>query len=131
MVIDTSALLAVLFNEPERHHYNELVAAAPVRLISAGTYLETGIVIQARYGKLGMLSLKLFLTSAEIEIMPLDKEQSDIAAVAYASFGKGLHPAGLNFGDCISYALAKKRGEPLLFKGNDFPKTDITSVTHG
>jgi len=131
VVIDTSALCAVLLDEPERHHFNELIASRPVRLISTGTYLETAIVIQARFGEKGMVSLQLYLSSAGIEIPAFDIEQAEIAAGAYSSFGKGKHPAGLNFGDCMSYALAKQTGEPLLFKGDDFRKTDIPSVTHG
>ena len=131
MVIDTSALLAILFDEPERHHFNELIASISKRRISAGSYIESSIVMLARYGKQGVLSLKLLLSAAGIEIVPLDSEQSEIAAEAYSQFGKGLHPANLNFGDCISYALAKSTGEPLLFKGDDFSKTDIGSVTHG
>lgn len=131
MVIDTSVLLAVLFDEPERHHYTELIASYPVRRLSAGSYLEAGIVLQARYGDRGVMALKLFRTAAEIEVVPFDAETAEIALEAYSLYGKGRHPAGLNFGDCISYASAKHRGEPLLFTGDDFTRTDILSVTHG
>jgi ribonuclease VapC len=131
MVIDTSVLLAILCDEPERSHYTELIASYPVRLLSSGSYLEAGIVLQARYGNRGVVSLKLLCRTAEIEIIPFDAETAEIALEAFNSFGKGRHPAGLNFGDCISYALAKGRGEPLLFKGYDFSRTDISSVTHG
>ena len=131
MVVDTSALIAILSDEPERHHFNELIATSGECLMSAGSYLETAIVIQARYGKQGLLSLKLFIASAGIEIKAFDTEQAEIAATAYEAFGKGRHPAELNFGDCISYALAKQTGEPILFKGTDFQKTDIASATHG
>jgi ribonuclease VapC len=131
MVLDSSALLAILQDEPERHHFNELVATAPSRLASSGTYLETGLVIQSRYGSQGLVSLKLYITSAAIDIIPFDREQAEIAAAAYATFGKGFHSAGLNFGDCMSYALSKKTGEPLLFKGDDFARTDVRSATHG
>ncbi|MFP4562333.1 MAG: type II toxin-antitoxin system VapC family toxin [Spirochaetia bacterium] len=131
MVIDTSVLLAILCDEPERHHYTELIASYPVRLLSAGSYLEAGIVLQARYGNRGVMSLKLFCTTAGIEVVSFDAETAEIALEAYSSYGKGSHSAGLNFGDCISYASAKRRGEPLLFKGDDFTRTDILSVTHG
>ncbi len=131
MVIDTSALLAVLFDEPERHHFNEIIALDPVRLLSAGSFLEASIVLEARYGPVGGSSLRLYCSTASIEIVAFDAEQAEIAAAAYRSYGKSRHPAGLHFGDCISYALAQARGEPLLFKGNDFTHTDIASVTHG
>ncbi len=130
MVIDTSALLAILFNEPERHHFNELIASFPKRLLSAGTYLETAIVIQSKFGDKGIHNLQLFLSTAEIEIISFDRDQAKAASRAYAAFGKGKHPAGLNFGDCMSYALAEQTGEPLLFKGDDFTKTDVSSLTH-
>jgi len=130
MVIDTSALLTILLDEPERHHFNELIASDPVRLLSAGSYLETASVLQAKFGKAGMINLKLFLTAAGLLITEFSSRHADIASAAYLSYGKGRHPAGLNFGDCISYALAKDTGEPLLFKGDDFSKTDVASVTH-
>ena len=129
MVVDTSALVAILFDEPERHHYNELIASASPRRISSGTYLETAIVLQCRYGKQALLDLKLYLATADVEITGFDPEQAEIAAKAYARFGKGKHPASLNYGDCFAYALAKSTGETLLFKGNDFRKTDIDGVT--
>lgn len=131
MVLDSSALLAILLDEPERHHFNELIASSPSCLMSAGTFLETGIVLQARYGSQGLVSLKLYISSAAIDIILFDKDQAGIAAVAYTTYGKGFHSAGLNFGDCMSYALAKTTGEQLLFKGDDFSKTDVRSVTHG
>ena len=130
MVVDTSALLAILFNEPERHHFNELIASASEKLISAGIYLETAIIMEARNGNPGIAGFKLYLSSAGIKTVVFDGEQAVIAAAAYSSYGKGRHPAGLNFGDCMSYALSKKMDEPLLFKGDDFSKTDIMSVTH-
>ena len=129
MVIDTSVLIAILFDEPERHHFNELVASISPRRISSGTYLETAIVLQCRYGKQALLDLKLYLATAGIEITGFDPEQAEIAARAYGEFGKGRHPAGLNYGDCFAYALAKYTDETLLFKGDDFRKTDIESVT--
>jgi ribonuclease VapC len=104
--------------------------ASPSRLISAGTYLETAIVAEARYGRNGFHHLKLFLTTASIETVAFDKEQAEIAADAFYRFGKGRHTAGLNYGDCFSYALAIQTDEPLLFKGDDFVHTDVSSATH-
>jgi ribonuclease VapC len=130
MVIDTSALMAILSNEPERHHFNEMIATSPSRRISAGTYLETAIVIEARYGRKGFHHLKLFLTTASIEVVAFDKDQAEIAADAFCRYGKGRHIAGLNYGDCFSYALAKQVDEQLLFKGEDFVHTDVGSATH-
>ena len=130
MVIDTSAVLAILCDEPERHHFNELIVSYPSRLISVGTYLESAIVTEARFGRSGVHSLKLFLSAAAVEFVSCDREQAEIAATAYSVYGKGRHKASLNFGDCFAYALSKQRGEPLLFKGDDFVHTDVISVTH-
>ncbi len=131
MVIDTSAILAILSDEPERHHFNELIALSPPALLSAATYLEVRIVTEARWGKAGILDLKLLVATTSMTIVPFDAEQAIIAADAYSKYGRGRHPAGLNFGDCFAYALAKKTGEALLFKGDDFVHTDIPSATHG
>ena len=128
MVIDTSALLAIFYDEPEREHFNQLIASAPSRSISTGTYLEAAIVIEARIGREGTRHLKQFISIAGIAEVPLDADQAEIAAEGYSRYGKGNRPAGLNFGDCFAYALAKHTGEPLLFKGNDFSQTDIASA---
>lgn len=130
MVVDTSAILAILSDEPERSHFNELIAMAPSPIMSSGTYLETTIVTEARYGKEGVRDLKLFFAEASIAILPFDGDQAAIAADGFSRYGKGRHPAGLNFGDCFAYALAKKYDEPLLFKGDDFSRTDVSSATH-
>ena len=130
MVIDTSALMAILCNEPERHHFNEMIVSSQFRFISTGTYIETAIVAEARYGRQGFHHLKLFLTTASIEVVACDMEQAEIAADAYYRYGKGHHVAGLNYGDCFSYALAMQKEEPLLFKGDDFVHTDVSSATH-
>jgi len=126
MVIDTSALVAILLNEPERRAFNQQIEADDVRLLSAGTFVETSIVIESRKGLRARAELDLFLVTANIEIVPVSAEHAEIARDAYRTYGKGKHPAGLNFGDCFAYALAKATGEPLLFKGNDFSQTDIT-----
>lgn len=126
MVIDTSALLAILQDEPERRTFNELIEAAESRLLSVVSFVEASLVIDSRYGGEGLRSLDLFLQAAAIELVEVDAEQAIAAREAFLRFGRGHHPAGLNFGDCFSYALATVRGEPLLCKGNDFPKTTVT-----
>jgi len=125
MVIDTSALLAILSDEPERRTFNEAIERAETRVLSTAGFVETSIVIESRYGAEGLRDLDLFLSRAGIELVPVDGEQARLARDAYGRFGKGRHPAGLNLGDCFSYALARFRGEPLLFKGADFSKTDL------
>jgi len=128
VVIDTSAIVAILADEPERHEFNRLIAEATVRKVSAACYVEAGIVMAARNGVAGVHELKLFLTLASIAVAPVDEQQARIALDAFQSYGKGVHPAGLNYGDCFSYALSTVTAEPLLFKGNDFAQTDVASV---
>jgi len=128
VVADTSALLAILLDEPDAASFRTAVEAAELRLISAGTVLELGIVVEARFGEAGALELDLLLSKAEFEVVPVDAEQVELGRAAYRRFGKGRHPAGLNLGDCFAYALAVTSGEPLLFKGGDFPKTDVTAA---
>ena len=125
MVIDTSAIAAILFNEPDAAALEGKIADDPVRLMSAATFLEATIVIEARLGDPGGREFDLWLHRAEIEILPVDAEQADMARRAWRRFGRGRHPAGLNYGDCFSYALAATHDEPLLFKGDDFTKTDV------
>ena len=128
MTIDTSALIAILLGEPEAELFALAIADDPKRLISTYTALETGIVIEAKKGQAGGREFDLLIHQAKIEIVPLTAEQFEIARSAWRKFGKGRHPAGLNIGDCCSYALAKCAGEPLLFKGGDFSQTDIETV---
>lgn len=128
MVIDTSAILAVLLNEPEAPDLERRIAADPVRLISAATLVETAIVIESRLGDAGGREFDLWLHRLDAETVPVDAEQADMARRAWRRFGKGRHPAGLNYGDCFAYALAATRGEPLLFKGGDFSRTDLTAA---
>ena len=125
MVIDTSALVAILQDETERQTFNRLIEAAESCSISAGSFLETSMVIESRHGPDGVRDLDLFVSKAKIAIVPVDADQVYIARQAFRQYGKGRHAAGLNFGDCFSYALAKTLGEPLLFKGNDFSRTNI------
>lgn len=128
MVVDSSALLAILQDEPERHRFNEAIEAAAERLLSVATFVEVSIVIDARYGPPGLHHVDLFLDRADIELVDVDAEQARIARDAYSRFGKGRHPAELNFGDCFSYALANTRGLPLLFKDEDFARTDLVAA---
>ena len=125
MVIDTSALLAIFLAEPERKPFLDSIVQAETRMISAASVLETGIVLEARRGESAGREFDLFLVRANLQIVSLDSEQVEIARSAWRKYGKGRHPAGLNFGDCFAYALAKFTGEPLLAKGNDFAATDI------
>jgi ribonuclease VapC len=131
MVIDTSAVVAILLGEPEAEPFALAIAADPKRLISAFTALEVGIVIEAKKGEPAGRELDLLFHRARIEIVPLTAEQFEIARSAWRRYGRGRHPAGLNIGDCCSYALAKCAGEPLLFKGNDFSQTDVKTVYAG
>lgn len=128
MVIDTSALVAILQNEPERRRFNEAIEAAASRVLSVATYVEISIVMESRFGAEGVRDLDLLLEKAEVRLVAVDVEQGRIAREAFRRFGKGRHPAGLNFGDCHSYALAMRLDEPLLFKGNDFSQTDVALV---
>jgi ribonuclease VapC len=125
MVIDTSALLAILLDEEERRYFNEAIEAAGSRVISVASFVEVSIVIESRFGAEGLQVLDLFLDRAGIELAAVDSEQGKLARRAFSRFGKGRHSAGLNFGDCFSYALAVSRGEPLLYKGGDFSQTDV------
>jgi ribonuclease VapC len=129
MVIDTSAILAILRDEPERPRFNQAIDTDNTRLMSAASFVEASIVMQARHGDEGVRDLDLFLARAEIELVPVDGNQAYIARQAFRLYGKGRHPAALNFGDCLTYALAKTTGEPLLFKGNDFTRTDLVGVS--
>ena len=128
MVIDTSALVAILLDEPERRAFNEKIEADPRRLVSAVTFVETALVIEARVGEAGGRELDLFLHRANVETVSVDADQAEIARRAFRRYGRGRHPAGLNFGDCFAYALVKTTGEPLLFKGDDFGRTDIVAA---
>ena len=128
MVIDTSALLAILQDEPERRRFNESIEAADSRVMSVATFVEISIVLESRHGAEGLRDLDQFVDRAGIELAPVDVEQANVARAAFSRFGKGRHPAALNHGDCFSYALARVLGEPLLFKGDDFSKTDVVNA---
>jgi ribonuclease VapC len=125
MVIDTSALLAIFLGEPERGRFLQAIAEAETRWLSAANALEAGIVLEARRGEAAGREFDLFLHQAKVEVVAVDLDQVETARWAWRRYGKGRHPAALNFGDCFAYALAKTRDEPLLAKGNDFAQTDI------
>jgi ribonuclease VapC len=128
MVIDTSAIIAVLLNETAAARVAAAIESGSPRLLSAANLLETSIVIESRKGEAGGRELDLLLYRAAVEIVAVDQDQTEIARVAWRRFGKGRHPAALNYGDCFAYALAKTRRLPLLYQGNDFSRTDIEGV---
>ena len=125
MVIDTSAIVAIALNEPDAPDIELRIADDPVRLISAATVLDAAMVLETRLGDAAGREFDLWLLKIGAEVVPVDTEQADAARRAWRRYGKGRHAAGLNYGDCFSYALAVTRGETLLFKGEDFAKTDV------
>ncbi|HUP19367.1 MAG TPA: type II toxin-antitoxin system VapC family toxin [Gemmatimonadota bacterium] len=128
MIIDSSAVLAILFGEPEAPAIERAMEIDPIRRISAGNLLESAIVAEARFGEVGGRELDLFLLKAGVEVVPVDARQVELARAAYRRWGKGRDRAGLNFGDCFAYALAAGTGEPLLFTGTDFGRTDVRTA---
>lgn len=128
MVVDTSAVLAILLEEPEAAEYAQCIEDDPTPLISAASVLEAGIVLMSRYGPEARDDLQDFLEQAGLQVEPVTAAQIVLALDAYQQFGKGRHQASLNFGDCFAYALAKATDQPLLFKGNDFSQTDIATI---
>ena len=128
MVIDTSAVVAILLDEPESPVIRRAIEDDPVRMMSTASFVEAAMVIETRFGEAGGRELDLLLHTARIELIPVDREQAELARDAFRHFGKGRHRAGLNFGDCFSYALARVSGERLLFKGDDFGHTDVPVV---
>ena len=129
MIIDTSAIVAVLYDEPDSALFVQAIASADRRLLSAASYLEAAILIDRSDDPVFRARLDDLLAVLEVEMVPVTIEQARIARQAHRQFGRGSgHPAQLNFGDCFAYALAKERSEPLLFKGDDFSQTDIPLV---
>lgn len=125
MIVDTSALIAILLAEPGFEVFDEAIVAARSCKVSAPTFVEISIILESRTGPQGVLLAESVFRRLNISIEPLTAEQALLARQGFSDHGKGRHPAGLNFGDCFSYGLAKATGEPLLFKGDDFRKTDI------
>ena len=130
MIIDTSALVAILDQEPEAERIVHTLASAPERTLSAANLVEAGIVMQARHGDDGARDLDLLLAKLRVDIAAVTASQADIARKAFRRYGRGGHPANLNFGDCFAYALAKDKSVPLLFKGNDFGQTDVMVASY-
>ena len=128
MVIDSSALIAIMTGEPERRSFIDAIDAASTRLVGAPTMMEAGMVVLSRSGEGRLQDLRAFCTRGAVETVAFGPEHLDLAIEAFRRFGKGRHPAGLNFGDCFSYALSKATGEPLLSKGEDFAQTDVERV---
>jgi ribonuclease VapC len=129
MIIDTSAIIAILRNEQDAPSHARAIADATVRSVSAVNFVESAVVIDASRDPIATRRFDDFIREADISIVPVTENQAQIAREAYRDFGKGSgHPANLNFGDCFAYALAKESGEPLLFKGEDFAHTDVAPV---
>lgn len=122
-------MLAVLLEEPEAPAFRRALSRDPVRMMSAVSALEATCVLESRRGEQAGVEFELFLHKTKVQVTPFDERQLEVARHAWRRFGKGRHPAGLNLGDCIAYALAKVTGERLLFKGSDFTQTDVPAVT--
>lgn len=130
MIIDSSALFAILLQEPEAERIVRAIALDPIRLMAAPTWLEISMGVFLRVGEEGLRSLDLLIAKYHIEVVAMTPRHAEIARRAFKQYRKGFHPARLNFGDCIVYGLAKESGEPLLFKGEDFSKTDLVAVIY-
>ncbi len=128
MIVDTSAVLAILFGEVDARRYAGALASAPHCRMSAANYLEAAIVLEGRQTTEAGYALDLVVGRTPIELVPVSVAHAQVARRAWRRFGKGNHPAGLNFGDCFAYALAESTGEPLLFKGGDFALTDVEAA---
>lgn len=127
MVIDSSALIAILLDEPERLPFSNAIERDSVRFMAAPTLLETVMILSAKKGDDALRELDYAIVKMRVEVIPFGYDEQQIAQKAFLMYGKGRHPAALNYGDCMSYAAATVRGEPLLFKGEDFSRTDISA----
>jgi ribonuclease VapC len=125
MVVDTSALFAILVGEDERDQFEDLILRSPTAVISVVSVVETTIALARKQLNLEALDIDSVLNTLAIAVRPVDVNQGLLARRAFLQYGRGRHPARLNFGDCFPYALAKARGDTLLFKGEDFSKTDV------
>jgi ribonuclease VapC len=128
MILDTSAMVAVLYREPEAADFAQLIHDAEFCRMSVASYVELSMVVESQLGPEGMRQAEAFFRRAGVVVEPVTVEHGELARQAFLDFGKGRHKAGLNYGDCFSYALAKATGEPLLFKGNDFSQTDLKAA---
>ena len=125
MVVDSSAIIAILQHEPGADDLTEKLIASPARRISAANLLESSMVMQARYGDAGEREVDTLLQRLRVEVVPVTAQHAEIGRYAFRQYGKGRHAAGLNFGDCFAYALSKAMGESLLFAGDNFTHTDV------
>jgi len=130
MIIDSSALVAILVKEPEALLLTTAIVRSPIRRVPSSCFLEASMVLLARQGDDGVRDLDLYIARSRMEIVPFTESQARLARDAFKRYGKGRHPAKLNFGDCMAYALAKETGEDLLFKGTDFGQTDIAVASY-
>lgn len=128
MIVDTSAIMAILLAEPEARRFAELIAAAPRPRMSAGSHIELTIASMRGASRIAHGTAERLLAELGIGLEPVTAEHVELARAAFVKFGRGQHPAALNFGDCFAYALAKASGEPLLFKGDDFARTDLRAA---
>jgi ribonuclease VapC len=128
MILDTSAMVAILYREPEAADFAQLIHEAEICRISVANYVELAMVIESQLGPEAMRQAETFFRRAGVVVEPVTVDHGELARQAFLDFGKGRHKASLNYGDCFSYALAKATSEPLLFKGNDFAQTDIKSA---
>lgn len=125
MMIDISALLAILRNEPERPKFNDAIEAAESPSMSAASFVETSMIVESRYGAEGVRDFDLRIAKAKVSLVSADEDQAHLARQGFQTYGKGRHPAGLNYGECFSYAFARSLEQQLLVKGNDFSQTDV------
>ncbi len=128
MILDTSAMVAILYREPEAAEFVRLIHDSEICRMSVATYVELAMVIEHQLGPEGMRQAEAFFRRAGVTIEPVTLDHGELARQGFLDFGKGRHKAGLNYGDCFAYALAKATGEPLLFKGDDFRQTDIKAA---
>ena len=130
MIIDSSALVAILLKEPEALRLTTAIAVSSVCRLPSSCFLEASMVLLARREEDGLRDLDQYVARSRMEIVAFTESQARLAREAFKSYGKGRHPAKLNFGDCMAYALAKETGEELLFKGTDFAQTDIAAAAY-
>ena len=130
MIVDTSAMLAVLLEEPEGHRLDILILASEDPKMSSGSFLEASMILHSRAGSEGVRDLDLLMLRFKIAVVPFSESQALLAREAFRRYGKGRHPAQLNFGDCMAYALAKETGEELLFKGTGFGQTNVAVAAY-
>jgi ribonuclease VapC len=130
MIVDSSAMLAILLGEPDGHRFDVAILRSAIRRMAAPGLLETSMLLRSRKGAEGIRDLDLLIFKFRIEVIPFTESQARLASTAFERYGKGRHPAQLNFGDCMAYALARETGDELLFKGTDFGQTDIAAASY-